>query len=161
MNETNTNSKHNKPQWQQEAEEMLRNYGQWKRADTIQNLKNQIESLNVELYSPATFHTSPVPIHGGGNKYENNLINKMDRCDRLKKQLKCTELNMQTIERGLEVLSENELKVLNIYYINRLYGKNPINVLMENNSYSKSEIYRQINHALTRFAININGCIEI
>ena len=153
-----SNNKHNKPDWQLEAEEMLRNYGQWKRAETVQNLKDQIESLNIKLYSSKTSHISHTSARGGKGTDNSDLIDKRDR---LKNQLNSIELDMQAVERSLnqKALTADELTALDVFYINPSYGESFIQILMGKINLDKTRAYEIVNLAILKFAINMTGCI--
>jgi|GEM_PF-4405674 hypothetical protein len=151
----------NKPDWQIEAEKKLLHYrGLF---NSIENMKYELETIDNELYSAGSSHMSGVPNRSGGSssKYEDRLVNKLTRKDNLIKWLADTEKEIEAIDNALNILSDEERKVIELFFTHRKHGKKPIYAVMEAFYTSQSHAYRKVDHAVLRFAINMYGCAVI
>ena len=149
----------NKPDWQLDAEKKLLHYRGLR--NSIDNMRYELETIDNELYSAGTSHMSSVPTHGDSSKHEDRLVNKLTRKDNLIKWLADTEREVVAIESALNLLSDDERKVIEVFYLNRKHGKKPIYAVMEAMYLERSCAYRKVNNAVFRFAINLYGCAVI
>ncbi len=92
---------------------------------------------------------SSVPKHGGGSKYEDYLVSQISKKEELRIRLVIVTSRQAMIKRSLEILSGNELAVIERFYI---IGerKGAAEDLMEQLDFEKSHIYRIKDSALDK-----------
>lgn len=140
------------------AEEELRAYTDLK--GSLSNIKQRIamlkdKSLSVKVASSTT------PVIGGGNRYEEALIDCLAEQARLEELLKVNWRRMQLIERGLNALDDAERAVLNRFLICNMRPEAAIDCLVEELGYERAQIYRIRSRALYRYTIAEFGLPEL
>ena len=96
----------------------LKNYKGYK--VKIANLQERIRALN-EISNQGISYDGIRVDSGFRNNIENNLITRIDKVEELERTLKITQANVAIIERALDNLTEDEIKVLTVMYIDRQY----------------------------------------
>lgn len=142
--------------WKKAAADDLRRYPALIAA--VENITDRQETLNNRLYSARTGTLSAAPTHGGGSRYEDAILNATVEKDRLAYNKNDVKRELRRIERGLDVLSDDERRVLERFYIRRTKGF--IDDLCVEFYCEKSEIYRRKDEALKRFTLALYGIIE-
>lgn len=141
------------------AEEELRAYTDLK--GSLSNIKQRIAMLEDKSISVRAASSSTTPVMGGGNRYEEALIDCMAEKARLTELLKVNWRRVQLIERGLKALDETERAVINRFFICDMRPEAAINCLIEELGYERAQIYRVRNRALYRYTIAEFGLPEL
>lgn len=142
--------------WKQFAIEDLKKYNSLKQSLT--NIDERIQAVEYRKQAIKSSTISAVPMHGGGTKYEDNLLTAIVEAERLKlNKLEAAKL-VELIERGLGALNDTEKKVLAEFYINR--RPRHLDRLSEELHVEKSEIYRTKDEALYKFTISMFGLVD-
>ena len=141
--------------WKDEAKNELRNYREIR--ESIQNIKDRIASVRIRKTAIKSGSDS-TPVQGGGNKYEDRLLNLIVEEERLRYTLQANKIRLGLIERGLSVLTELERDVL-ITFTDCRSGE-AIELLRERTGYEQAQIYRIYNIALYRFTLAEYGIPE-
>ena len=141
--------------WKEEAKKELRNYKELKMS--IQNLKERIDSVRARKIALKSGADS-TPVQGGGNKYEDHMIDLLAEEERLRYTLQATRIRLGLIERGLAVLTETERTVILAFSENRPGAAEDI--LRESIGYEHTQIYKIYNRALYRFTLAEYGITE-
>ena len=140
------------------AIQRLRDYEERKTA--IDNLTEQIETLEDKFTAIRAATTDSTPVQGGNeNKREQMLIHNIATREELQKNLEITKQEIAITEKGLAALTETEKKILERFYINRTKGY--VERLCDELYISKTELYRQKEDALKRFTMVCYGIVEL
>lgn len=141
--------------WKQEAKRELRNYDALR--ESLPNIKARLESLAARKISLRSVGDS-TPVQGGGNHYEDRLLDIIVEENRLKYTYKASKIRLELIERGLKVLTETERTVVEQFATNKP-GKAVTN-LIELIGYERTQIYKIWDEALYRFTLAEYGIPE-
>lgn len=144
--------------WKKEAENELRQYTDL--CSSIMNIRERIASVEMAM-SSIKGSTSSVPVKGGGNQYEDNMLNLIVEKDRLKALYRVNRQRQKIIKRGLDALSEKEKKVINRFYINNMKYADAVNCLREEIGYEERQINRIRNDALYHYTLAEFGLPEL
>lgn len=142
--------------WKAEATRDLKSYPQRKQA--VDNLKERIEILEEQFVSLKGVSVGE-PVRGGLSKQEQKWLDNISERERLGFSLKIAEELIRLTEKGLEVLTGRERKVLEGFYINP--QENHVDLLCEELHFEKSSLYRLKDDALRKFTIAMYGTVEI
>lgn len=113
------------------------------------NLREKIKALD-EISSGISYDDIRVD-SGFRNSVENNMITRIDKKEELERVLKITKVNIEIIERALNALDASEYKVLDYFYIHRIYrAADKLAVELNTN---RTTIYRTRDKALRKFAL--------
>ncbi len=135
----------------------LKNYENRKQA--LENIPEQIKNLELQLTSIRSATTDETPSYGGGNHREDALINNISKREELKNNYAIAEREVNVTEKGLAVLSEEERKILNRFFMHRT--KNYIEHLCDELYISKTELYRRKDVALKKFTVACYGIADL
>lgn len=142
--------------WKKEAVEDLKNYTC--RKEGCLNVADRIQTLNTRLSGTPEMYSNAVPVRGGGSKAEEWRINTIVERDRLKMSYNNLKKLVQMTERGLNQLSSDERRVLELFFIHRS-GRH-VDDLMEELCYEKTRIYELKDEALYKFTVAMYGMTE-
>lgn len=142
--------------WQKIAIADLQSYTPRKVA--IDNLRDRIAELNTRIERLGST-SNDVPVQGGGNRTEEGLINGITERDRLEMSLHIAEDLIHRIDKGLAVLSDDQRKVLDGFYINR--SLNYMDKLCDELHCEKSTVYRIKDEALHKFTVAMYGIVDL
>lgn len=142
--------------WKAEATRDLKSYPQRKQA--VDNLKERIEILEEQFVSLKGVSVGE-PVRGGLSKQEQKWLDNISERERLGFSLKIAEELIRLTEKGLEVLTDRERKVLEGFYINP--QENHVDLLCEELHFEKTRLYEIKDVALKKFTIAMYGTIEI
>lgn len=144
--------------WKSTAVQRLKDYEARKKAVSL--LNEQLENLEAQFTAIKGARTDAEPVRGGdGNRREDMLLSNIVLRDELVENKRIAEREVAITEKGLAVLSEEERKILEAFYIARPY--NHILRLCEALNVEKSEVYRRKNAALDKFTIACYGVVKI
>lgn len=128
--------------------------------EAVDNLEEQLEMMKERFTAIRSATTDGTPVQGGNeNKREVMLINNIATREELQNNLNILKHEISITEKGLEALTEDERKILTLFYINRTKGY--IDRLCDELFISKTELYRQKDEALKRFTKLCYGIVEL
>ena len=129
------------------------------RKKAVESLTEQIEALNDRFTAIRSATTDSTPVQGGSsNRREDMIINNIATREELEDNLKIAKHEVAITEKGLAALTEDEVKILTRFYINRPKGY--IERLCDELFVSKTELYRQKDEALKKFTMVCYGIVE-
>lgn len=144
--------------WKSAAIQRLKDYEARKKA--VRLLEEQLANLESQFTAIRGAKTDGEPVRGGdGNRREDMLLSNIVLRSELAENKKIAEREIVITEKGLAALSDEERRILEVFYISRPY--NHILRLCEALSVEKSEVYRRKNAALDKFTIACYGVVKI
>lgn len=141
--------------WKKCAEYDLRDYRAQKEA--IKNLSEKIRHLDDRLTSIRSSMKDEAAVHGGAFSYEDTLLNVIVEKMRLEEAKRETVQLVEMIERGLSALSEEQQKVLKMFFM----GGGGYRRAMVELHVEKDTAYRRRDEALRIFTIVMYGVTEL
>ena len=142
--------------WKNEAISDLTTY--LRKKESLTNIRLQIQAINLQLTAVKGGMSGSDEIKGGGNHYEDRILDSIMKRDRLKLTYSATAKIVGLIEKGLAGLDETERLVLDLFYIHRAKGN--VERLMDKLDYEKSQVYRLKDSALYKYVIEVYGIVE-
>lgn len=140
------------------AIQRLRDYED--RLTAVENLTEQLETLEDKFTAIRAATTDSTPVQGGNeNKREQMLISNIATRDELQRNLDYVKSEIRITEKGLAVLSKAEKEILQRFYINRTKGY--VQRLSEDLFISQAEVYRIKEIALKKFTVACYGIVEL
>lgn len=125
---------------------------------SIDNIEERIEALEMRFTGIKSSKTDKIPVHGGGSKWEDYMLDNIVERERLKILLEADRKITGIIERGLKALNDTERLVLDRFFIHK--RKDHIGLLIEEIGVEQSQIYRIKDQALYKFTIHMYGIEE-
>ena len=101
--------------WKTEAKEKLRRYDAMRLA-TI-NIPQELQRLEIDAQSIRSSRTDATPVHGGGSKREEALLNNILHRQELTWTLEQAQAWVRTTDRALACLNNQEKQILTRLYI--------------------------------------------
>lgn len=89
------------------------------------------------------------PVQGGGNSYDERLNNSICLVDMLRDNLRIAERDVKLTRKALEMLSDEERRLLEVMYIDR--QKNGLQRLCEEFNVDERTIWRKLGYALNAY----------
>ena len=142
--------------WKKEAENDLRSY--MRRKDSLQNIQDKIASLDDRMQSIRGGMSDATPVQGGACWAQENLINCIAEKERLVHTRAAVARLVKLVERGLAGLTDQERRVLELFYIQRQDGY--IERLMDELHVERAHVYRIKDAALYKFTVALYGITE-
>ena len=142
--------------WKKEAENDLRSY--MRRKDSLQNIQDKIASLDDRMQSIRGGMSDATPVQGGESRTQGNLINCIAEKERLGHTRAAVARLVKLVERGLAGLTDQERRVLELFYIQRQDGY--IERLMDELHVERAHVYRIKDAALYKFTVALYGITE-
>lgn len=139
-----------------EAEYKLRDYNAKKNA--IVATLEEITRLESESTCVRSATTDGTPVQDGGNRREDAMLNNIAARMELKAAHDNAEAWLRIIDGALAVLTDDERRILDRFYINRQKGH--AERLMEEMNLEKAQVYRVKDAALRKFALALYGVTE-
>lgn len=143
--------------WKYNAVQDLKEYQSVQ--SSLHNLSEEIKNLEIEMQITKGTRFDRTPVQGGGNGYEDRMINNIDRRGRLEENLRIANHKVKRIESGLKVLSDKEKLVLSRFYVERTGDY--IDRLCHELGYEKTQIYRIKDMALKKFTLSMFGIVDL
>lgn len=143
--------------WKYKAIDKLKDYSAQKAA--LQSLPEEIERLESEAYSIKSATGDGTPVNGGGSGREDRLLSNIVKREEHKAMLHRATLAVGMVDRGLEVLTDEENHMLRVMYITGEKGRVD-RLLNELGLAEESSLYKRVNKALQRFTIAMYGATE-
>lgn len=143
--------------WKYRAIDRLKDYPAQK--VSLYNIPEEIARLESEAYSIKSATSDGTPVKGGGCGREDRLLSNIVKRGELEMLLDRAKSSVNTVERGLTVLSQEERHILDTMYIYREKGY--VSRLMEEYGLQEeSSLYKRANKALLHFTIAMYGATE-
>lgn len=144
--------------WKQAAIQRLKDYEV--RKEAVELLGEQINNLEMQFSSIRSARTDGEPVKGGsGNRREDMLLSNIVLRDELTANRKVAGREIEITEKGLAALTDEERRILELFYISRPYDH--VTRLCQELKVEKSEVYRRKNTALDKFTIACYGVVRI
>lgn len=135
----------------------LREYKTQARA--LESIAEQIQLLEDRFTAIRSATTDGTPVHGNENQRENMLIDNITKRDELKNNYEITSRERAITEKGLECLTKEERRILDMFYVER--ERDYVLHLCDELFISKSELYRRKDEALKKFTRACYGIVEL
>lgn len=143
--------------WQKEAVNDLKAYVA--RKNSIESMREKIKELEAKAVRLNSV-SNDVPVQGGAAKNEDMLINNIVERDKLGENIRIAQRFIESVDRGLEVLSADERKVLDGFYMAPVITRK-VDRLCDELHFEKSRIYQIKDTALRRFTVAMYGIIDL
>lgn len=142
--------------WQKAAIDDLRCY--IARRESVPNIKSRLRALAHEMTALKATSTDKLNVQGGDARVEDKWLNILVEREKLINNLRAVRRLVAITERGLEVLTPEERRVLELFYISPV--ERHIDALMDELCYEKTHVYRLKDRALKKFARAVYGLVE-
>lgn len=139
-----------------EAESKLRMYNARKHA--LKSLSEQIANLEAQMTCVRSAAADGTAVHGGGSGRETALLDNIAERAELEKALEHTREWVNAVSGALRSLTNEERRVLDLFYIEKQKGC--VERLSEEMHMSKSNVYRHRDNALMKFTCCYYGVLE-
>lgn len=143
--------------WQKESIQRLRDYEARKQA--LANIEEDRKACELRAISIRAARTDGEPVKEGGNKREDALINNIVKRDELALNLEIAEREVSVTESALRTLTEEEHRILYLFYINRPRGH--VELLSDELCVERSRVYELKDNALRKFTLACYGVVDI
>ena len=143
--------------WKYNAIQDLREYRPLR--DSLTNIPQEIAAIELDMQTLKGISYDKTPVEGGASRYEDRLINCIDRKQRLSENFKVAKMRVERIERGLQSLSDKEQLVLRRFYIQR--EARYVERLCDELGYEERNIYKIKDSALKKFTLSMFGAIDL
>ena len=142
--------------WKQEAKEKLQRYEAMRLA-TI-NIPQEMERLEIDAQAIRSAKFDNTAVEGGGNRKEEALLNNILHRQELAWALQQAQYWLQTTDRALTALTNQEKQILHQLYI--YPEKGGVERLCRELEMETSSIYRRRDKALKHFILAFYGIAE-
>lgn len=142
--------------WKKEAANDLRTYPQ--RKESVINTMERIKVLEEQYVSLKGISTD-TPVMGGMSRQEEKMLDNISERERLSESLKIATKLVRLTEKGLEVLDERELKIIEGFYFEK--SENNVERMCAKFHLEKTRLYELREIALKKFTIAMYGTVEI
>lgn len=119
------------------------------------NLADEIFMLEEAKSSIGVCGGRVSPTCGGGSRFEDRLVKLICICDDLALKKRNIEMNLKCIERGLAAVSEEDRRLLEIFYISG--ERYAAEIAMQELCKERSTVYRELDRALANFTSALYG----
>lgn len=142
--------------WKIIAIEKLKDYPAKKQA--LESIPLQIAEIESAMTSIRSARPDSTPVKSGASGYDDKILNCLVQKDELQRTLERAKLWVNTVELSLGVLSPEERKILDRFYI--IAERGAAGDLAEECFVDIKTIYRWKDSALRKFTIALYGCVE-
>lgn len=143
--------------WKKEAMDMLRQYTAKRQA--LKSIPAEQAQTELAMRSIRSAAADGTPVQGGGSGREERLLSCIVRKEKLALSLQQTRAWVAQVDAGLAVLSAEERRVLELFYI--FPEKGNVERLCMELGLEKSAVYDRREKALRHFTVALYGCAEI
>lgn len=143
--------------WAVIAIQRLRDYEN--RKQSLANIPMQIKTLEMQCEALRSATTDGTPVRGGTNMREDMLVSNIAKREELKNNYRIAKREVELTEKGLSALTDDERKILELFYINR--PRDYIERLCEELCVERSRVYTLKDNALHKFTVVVYGVVEI
>lgn len=142
--------------WKREAADKLRKHEA--RKEAIRSIPEEIRMYEEAFNGIRSASADSTPVAGGGSTREDMLLSNIVKREELGAALKQARRAVAIVDRGLEVLTEEERLILDRFYINPAKGN--VERLCGELGIEQSSAYRRRDAALKHFTIALYGITE-
>ena len=143
--------------WKIEATDKLKQYEA--KRQSLQIIPLEIEQIESTMTGIRSARTDSIAIrNSGGNARENMMLSCIVRKEELQRNLEQAELWVEAVTSALDVLNDDERKILDRMYIHR--EKKASDRLAGELFVDIATVYRWKDDALRKFTIALYGCTE-
>ena len=144
--------------WKPLAVQRLKNYET--RRISLEQIKEQLNALDIQFEAIRAAKTDGEPISGTmSNRREEIMIDNIQKRDELKANYKIAKREIEVTEKGLEALTKEERRILELFYINRSYDH--VGRLCDELNIEKTVVYERKDKALKRFTMACYGVVDV
>lgn len=129
------------------------------RVKAVETIPERIAMLELEYGAIKGGIGDGMPKAQGGNKTEEQLIGNIAKREELKNNLEVAKREIMLTEKGLAALTEEEQRVLYVFFVNRPYKH--IELLCEELHVEKTKLYYMKDEALKKFTMASYGVVEL
>lgn len=142
--------------WKREIVEKLQQYELMEHA--LKNIPEEISRLESYSTGMRSLTACAIPTKGGGNRYENMLINNLVQKQELRWTLGQIRRWMKMVDQGMEILEGDERQILERMYIYPEEGA--AHRLCAELGIEQSSLYRKREAALRKLTLAMYGTLE-
>ena len=144
--------------WQTVAVHRLRNYEAKKLS--LVTIAEQIKLLECEFDGLRAATMDGMPSSGtNANKREEMLVGNIAKREELHRNYEIAKADVSVTEKAFEILTEQEKRILYIFFINRPNGH--AQILCEEMFVEKTKLYHMTDEALKKFTRACYGVVEL
>lgn len=143
-------------EWKKEAVDKLKCYEARKRA--LANIPLEMKRLEEAFTGLRSATSDGVPVRGGGSSREDRMLSNIVHRNELELALEQAQKAVALVEGGLKVLSREERRILERFYI--CPEKGAANRLAEELGIDSKTVYHRKDAALRHFTLCLYGCME-
>jgi hypothetical protein len=125
---------------------------------SIDNTAERLAWIESEMTSVKSASAGTTPVQGGGNKYEDRILDLIVQKQRLQLTRSANEIRLGLIDKGLAALTDTERQIVITFAENR--SGVAVEILRDRTGYEQAQIYRIYNEALYRYTIAEYGIPE-
>ncbi len=129
----------------------LKDYALWK--VSLETIPQRIAEIDERMQSLGGGKTDTPVKNSGTNKQEEKLCQCIDEKTELLKTLESRTKKREYIEKGLSYLTEEEQKVLDIFYMRSLKYGEAVNIAMIEMNMSEKSVDRTRRSALRKYSL--------
>lgn len=142
--------------WKTEAVDKLKQYEAKRKS--LQNIPMEISRLESDMVRIRSASADGTPVNGGGSGREDMMLSNIVHRQELERSLEQAKTWVALVDAGLEILSAEERKILDRFYINP--AKGTADRLACDFGVDVKTVYKRKDAALRRFTICLYGCCE-
>lgn len=126
---------------------------------SLEQIKEQLNALDMQFTAIRAAKTDGEPISGTmSNRREEIMIDNIQKRDELKANYKIAKREIEVTEKGLEALTKEERRILELFYILRPYDH--VGQLCEELNLEKTVVYNRKDKALRKFTMACYGVVD-
>lgn len=129
------------------------------RVVALDTIPEQIEALELQYSAIRSATTDSEPVSGGTNRREDTLVDNILKRETLRNNLEIAKREIEITKRALAVLSADEQRILELFFINRQSGY--IDRLCDELCVERSRVYTMKDEALRKFCLAVCGTVDL
>ncbi len=129
------------------------------RVVALDTIPEQIKTLELQYGAIRSATTDSEPVSGGTNRREDMLVDNILKRETLRSNLEIAKREIEVTKRALAALSEDERRILELFYINRQHGY--IDRLCDELCVERSRVYTLKDEALRKFCLATCGVVDL
>lgn len=129
------------------------------RVIALETIPEQIEALELQYSAIRSATTDSEPVSGGANRREDMLVDNILKRETLRSNFEIAKREIEITKRALAVLSADEQRILDLFFINRQSGY--IDRLCDELCVERSRVYTMKDEALRKFCLAVCGTVDL
>ena len=126
---------------------------------SLSRMREEIQSLKEESCAVRTASTDGNPVAGGGNGRSEWLDNNIQERSYLSMRIQAVETKVASTRAALDMLTEDQRKILDVFFIHRM--SKPEEYLAEVENMDRSSAFRKRNQAVRDLTRLLYGGAEV